>query len=135
MSYRRVMTSMTGEEQILKTDSVGRVWTPVERREALLDEFERSGLSGVKFAALAGVKYQTFIAWTRRRREERQDNENGAADGVRWLEATVERERDESGIEALRVVLPGGTHLEVRNAGQARLAAELLRACGGGAGC
>lgn len=126
---------MTEEEQILKTDSMGRVWTPVERREALLDEFERSGLSGVKFSALVGVKYQTFIAWTRKRREERQESGNGAADGVHWLEATVEPERGKSGIEVLRVVFPGGAHLEVRSAGQARLAAELLRACGGGAGC
>jgi TctA family transporter len=129
---------MTEEDQILKTDSVGRVWTPKDRREALLDEFERSGLSGVKFAALVGVKYQTFIAWTRKRREERQERQesgNGASGGVRWLEAAVEPERGESGIEVLRVVLPGGAHLEIRSAGQARLAAELLRACGGGAGC
>ena len=43
----------------------------VERREALLDEFERSGLSGVKFAQLAGIKYQTFALWARKRREAR----------------------------------------------------------------
>ena len=126
---------MNEEDQILKTDSMGRVWTPVDRREALLDEFERSGLSGVKFAALVGVKYQTFIAWTRKRREERQESGNGSAGGVRWFEATVEPERGESSIVGLRVVLPGGAHLVVRSAGEARLAAELLRAWGGGAGC
>ena len=39
------------------------------RAEALLDEFERSGLSGPKFAALVGIKYQTFAAWSARRRK------------------------------------------------------------------
>jgi hypothetical protein len=34
------------------------------RHKCLLDEFERGGLSGAKFAALAGVKYSTFAAWT-----------------------------------------------------------------------
>jgi hypothetical protein len=46
---------------ILRTDAQGRVHTPAARRESLLDEFERSGLSGAKFAALAGIKYQTFL--------------------------------------------------------------------------
>ena len=54
---------MKGGEVVLKTDGLGRVKTPVARRESLLDEFERTGLSGAKFAALAGIKYQTFAAW------------------------------------------------------------------------
>ena len=49
-------------EQVLKTDVLGRVKTPVARREQLLDEFERSGLSGKKFAELLGLKYQTFAS-------------------------------------------------------------------------
>ena len=52
---------------VLKTDTKGRVHTPPARREQLLDEFERSGLSGTKFAELAGLKYQTFAAWAARR--------------------------------------------------------------------
>jgi hypothetical protein len=54
---------MDGNQSFLKQDVKGRVGTPAERREALLAEFERSGLSGPKFAALAGVKYQTFAWW------------------------------------------------------------------------
>ncbi len=47
------MTTLTeAGETILKTDAKGRVQTPPERREKLLEEFERSGLSGSKFAAL-----------------------------------------------------------------------------------
>jgi hypothetical protein len=57
------MTNTTLPEELLKSDVLGRVRTPVDRREALLDEFERSGLTGQKFAALVGVKYQTFASW------------------------------------------------------------------------
>ena len=83
---------MKGGELVLKTDGLGRVKTPAARRESLLDEFERSGLSGAKFAALTGIKYQTFAAWALRRRKQ-----NAApakvpappADPVRWLEAVM----------------------------------------------
>ena len=52
------MTDMVKSEgTVIKTDEVGRVRTPVARRESLLGEFARSGLSGPKFAALAGIKY------------------------------------------------------------------------------
>ena len=72
------MTSTNAGPEILKQDSRGRVRVPRERREALLAEFERSGLSGVKFAALAGIKYATFAAWVQQRRQQRA----GAADEV-----------------------------------------------------
>ncbi len=54
---------------MLKTDVLGRVKTSVRQREAMLDEFERSGLSGTKFAAVVGVKYQTFASWVQKRRK------------------------------------------------------------------
>jgi hypothetical protein len=34
------------QEQVLKTDVLGRVKTPAGRREQLLDKFERSDLTG-----------------------------------------------------------------------------------------
>ena len=51
------LPSETPDSLILKTDSRGRLRTPAQRREQLLDEFERSGLNGAKFAALSGIKY------------------------------------------------------------------------------
>ena len=54
------MNTTPGEEVVLKQDVLGRVKTPQARREQLLDEFERSGLPGLKFAELAGIKYPTF---------------------------------------------------------------------------
>jgi len=50
---------------ILKRDVLGRVTVTKAQREALLDEFERSGLSGPRFAAMVGLKYQTFATWRR----------------------------------------------------------------------
>jgi hypothetical protein len=58
-------------ERILRTDVLGRVQTPADLRDAILDEFEKSGLSGTKFAKARGLKYQTFATWVRGRRKER----------------------------------------------------------------
>ncbi len=58
---------------ILKRDSRARVRTSVRQREAILDEFERSGLSGPKFSQVSGVCYQTFASWMLKRRRARGD--------------------------------------------------------------
>jgi len=49
--------------------SPNQLWGAAARLEILLDEFERSGLSGPKCASLVGIKYQTFAAWSLRRRK------------------------------------------------------------------
>jgi transposase len=59
---------------------------PGERREALLDEFERSGVSAMAFAKMAGVNYATFANWRQKRRKARGlseglPKENAAARG------------------------------------------------------
>ena len=55
-------------DRVMKRDALGRVKTDAARRDAILDEFERSGLSGVKFAAVTGIKYATLASWIQRRR-------------------------------------------------------------------
>jgi hypothetical protein len=128
------MNTTPAEETILKTDVLGRVKTPLARREQLLDEFEHSGLSGQKFAELAGIKYQTFATWAQKRRRAR-----GAypvkvparrRDPVKWLEAVVEAAQPAGGKNPLVLVLelPGGAKAEISDARQVVLAAELLRA-------
>ena len=62
---------MMEQRKLLRQDVKGRVQTPAARREELLDEFDRGGLSGAKFAALVGVKYSTFAFWVARRKRER----------------------------------------------------------------
>ncbi len=66
------MTSTKKSEaalEILKTDSRGRVIVTPERREQLLDEFERGGMSGASFAKHYGLRYSTFAYWRQRRRK------------------------------------------------------------------
>ncbi len=127
------MTNMseTGET-ILKTDTRGRVQTPPERREKLLEEFERSGLSGAKFAALAGIKYQTFAAWVKRRRKERglAQAPSRGANPVQWLEAVVREANAPTTAAAppLRVRLSTGVWIEISDFNQVSLAAALVRA-------
>lgn len=118
-------------EQVLKTDILGRVKTPKERREALLDEFEKSGLTGQKFAAVVGIKYQTFATWAQKRR--RQRGAYPAMKGpkqLRWLEAMVEERQSGGDKNPLPLVLEllGGTEVQISDAKQAGLAAVLLRA-------
>jgi hypothetical protein len=125
------MTNMIAAgDLILKTDTKGRVRTPRERRESLLDEFERSGLSGTKFAELAGIKYQTFAAWAARRRKQRGQTTVPAkrADSVRWLEAVVQQTQAASHQTGVSVRLPSGVCIEVGDVGQVRLAAALVEA-------
>ena len=51
-------------------DRRGRVNWPRERREQLLDEYERSGLSQAAFARREGVRYPTFAHWVQERRRD-----------------------------------------------------------------
>lgn len=125
------MTDMIpADEQVLKTDSKGRVHMPAVRRESLLDEFERSGLSGKKFAALVGVKYQTFASWAHKRRHQRGGSGAVAADPVRWLEAVVQQAQGPTKSEqtGLKLQLPGGAWVGITDANQIALAAALLHA-------
>ena len=51
-----------------KLDRRGRRIMPRERMEALLREFETSGLTQAEFARRAGIKYPTFAGWVHARR-------------------------------------------------------------------
>ena len=119
-------------ETILKTDIKGRVQTPPERRESLLDEFERSGLSGTKFAELTGMKYQTFAAWAARRRKQRGVVQGPvkATHPVRWLEAVVSDAKSPTSrlMAPVKLRLPTGAWIEVAELSQVSLAAALAQA-------
>jgi hypothetical protein len=132
---------MDERDQILKQDSRGRVWTPREQRDAILDEFERSGLPATKFSAHVGVKYATFANWVQKRRKARRVaaavSDPGGALGpmATWVEAARDTRVPGSG-RTLLVHLPGGARLEIADESQALLAANLLHALShGGARC
>jgi hypothetical protein len=116
---------------LIKTDGKGRVRMPAEQREKLLEEFERSGISGPQFAAVVGVKYQTLAGWARKRRQRGQAKVISPVSPVsaaRWLEAEV---AGTSGSVPLILQLPGGVRVEVAAPKQAALAAVLVRALAG----
>ena len=61
------MTTKRDQTTLLKQDVLVRVTLTRDKREALLDEFERSGMKGRPFARMAGVNYQTFASWIQKR--------------------------------------------------------------------
>lgn len=88
-----------------------------EQRERILDEYERSGLSGPKFAALCGVKYQTFANWLQRRKRRRNHPPKGqpavkTAPKIRWLEAQLPPTAP-AVAAGLRLQLSGGVCAEI----------------------
>ena len=122
------MTYMNEDAIILKRDGVGRVVTPMARQIELVREFEHSGLSGPKFAALAGVNYQTFTTWRRKHgtlpsSRHKLASQDLALDG-RWVEAVVDDQRR----VGLTLRLPGGASLDIHRPDQVELAASLLKA-------
>ena len=137
------MTSTNVRAEIFKQDRRGRVRVPAERRETLLDEFERSGASGAKFAQLTGIKYATFAGWVVKRRKERgravkpapgspagvEDSVVGAGP-VRLFEALMEgdrgQERELVGARGVLIELPGGSRMRVESPVHLQMAAELV---------
>ena len=117
---------------LLKTDLLGRIKTPAARREQILNEFEQSGTSGVKFAELVGVKYQTFATWVQQRKRRSATSTKGKTSRaptakVRWLEAVVGKVTVPRADSSLPLQLPGGARLEISCAAQIPLAAALIR--------
>ena len=73
---RMTTTDQSPEGEVLKTDVLGRVRVKPEVREQILDDFERSGMSGRAFAKLHGIHQQTFASWIQKRRRARGDYDN-----------------------------------------------------------
>lgn len=127
------MTLLTekAETEILKTDVLGRVWTPRERREGLVAEYERSSMSAAEFAKWSGVKYATFTGWVVKVRKARRLKGSGdkapvVPEPMRWAEAVCEAPAAERE-PAVVICLGGGLRVEARDG---RVAAELLAALG-----
>lgn len=118
-------TNLAGDAgSLIRTDRRGRMLIAAEQREALLDAFERSGLSAMAYCRQNGLIYQTFAAWVQKRRCSRIQEAAPA-----FAEVVVEtRSPVTSPATALRVTLPSGAVLELSSRDQLPLAIELLRA-------
>jgi DNA-binding transcriptional regulator YiaG len=126
-----VLATEATQPSLIKTDVRGRMQRTPEQRERILDEYERSGLSGPKFAALCGVKYQTLAGWLARRKGRRlarlkRRPQRRAATPVRWLEASVQPAT--ASTHGLLLELPGGVRAHISDQGHVALAAALVRA-------
>ena len=120
----------------LRSNAQGRVRTPRERREQLLDEFEQTGASAAMFAKIAGLRYSTFAGWVNRRRKQRTKigEENRASRTlVQFVEAVVQP-RTQTGAGALRIELPGGAYALLGSSAEVAITAELLQVLARNAG-
>lgn len=141
------MEKSTIGSELLKVDRRGHVRVPRIRREALLDEYERQGVSAAEFATHIGVKYSTFYHWKQCRDRKRAATELQAgavsieapAPVARsaWIEAVAESPvapESESlpypPDDRLPILLPGGARMEVSHRGQLPLAVRLLEMLG-----
>jgi transposase-like protein len=114
---------------LLKTDRLGRVRSTREHREAVLAEFDRSGLSAAQFAQLIGMKYTTLASWCQQRRRERSARPPGGGP-LRLVEAVVDcgSQTPTRSDESLRLQLPGGGQVELASPQQMPLVVSLLQA-------
>jgi hypothetical protein len=96
----------------------------------LLAQFDKSNMTGKRFASWAGIKYQTLCGWLQRRRK------MAAGDGpaltepksLQWVEAVTESESLQAPKPGVLVVhLKGGARMEISDPMSAALAAEMLR--------
>lgn len=126
------MTTTTEAGDLIKVDCIGRVRTSESQRDALLDAFATSGLSGPEFAARHGVKYQTFATWLqkRKRRTGQYSPHPSSSDVPSFPLLLAEVESLEPPIAStkpLEVVLPGGASISVTDESQLALVAKLIR--------
>src|ERR1051325_5167831 len=127
------MTTTELRSEILPTDSKGRVRVSRQRREQLLDEFEKSGMTGSQFAKTVGLKYTTFAFW-RQQRQKRKPALAGPqpqkATTVEWLETVIDKAQASGLVSGATLIvrLPSGAAIELAHASQASVAAALLRA-------
>ena len=129
-------TNTTEACQVLPVDTRGRVRVSMQRREALLSQFDKSGMTGKRFAAWAGINYQTLCGWLQRRRKAGSQQPAVAEPrSLQWVEATLEGEsRQAPGRGVLVVHLRGGARMEIGDGLSASLAAEVLRNIAAGEG-
>lgn len=127
------------DDKILKVDALGRVRRSRQDREPILDEFERSGLPGTRFAKRHGINYQTFASWVQKRKQERGEySKKEASEGgdpacpptptfalVEAVAETSEANSDDRSF-SLDITFPGGAAFSIRSNRQPELAGAVL---------
>ena len=131
--------SLLSAGEILKQDSLGRVRTPLAKRQEVLAAFDGSGMSAARFAAMVATNYSTFCSWVQERNKKQGKASflTGASvkPDVQWIEAEIAcGAKPHCAGEGMELeLLGGGARLRVWDERDAELAAVMLRAMGGGA--
>ena len=143
------VTAVAGD--ILKTDVLGRITVGRAQREAIVDAFELSGMSGQAFALHHGLKIQTFASWIQKRRRGRGDYQNEAVcrklrmrkdppvtcpikatrptGSMHLIEVDLQKDTPNTSSESasLEVLLPGGAVVRISHESQLGLLQILMR--------
>ena len=120
----------------MPVDTRGRVRVSRERREVLLAQFDKSGMTGKRFAAFAGINYQTLCGWLQKRRKAAVGKGLAVTESrsLQWVEAVAEGESPKAPKPGVLVVhLSSGARMEISDPLSAALAAEVLRSLMAGA--
>ncbi len=115
------------QHELLKLDSRGHVLISPERRAELLEEFDRSGMTGAGFARHYGIKYTTFAHWIRMRK--RANRPPKPSPDKKFLLVTGETPPSNSRVV---IELPHGARVSVTTEREAQLVGTLLRSIGTG---
>lgn len=105
------------------TDELGRMRLSKKDKEALLDAFERSSMSGLGFARKYGLTYSTFASWVRKRRESQGQHRVTKPTPGPLVEVTPL----DPPAAGLVVELRYGSRLHLADTSQVQLAAELIK--------
>jgi transposase-like protein len=110
-------------------DAKGRRLYSKERREALMAEYDASGLTQTQFAKKHGIKFMTFVTWLQHRRHGAWPAQMKSRQ-VKFEEVALPRVMAKPTTTEILVVvtLPEGTRIEGARPGDV---AELLRALRG----
>lgn len=107
----------------ITTDELGRIRLSAEHKEALLDAFERSSMSGLGFARKYGLTYSTFASWVRKRKE----SQNQPCIGEPTADSLLEITPIDTVASDLVVELGCGSRIHLVDSSHVPLAAELIK--------
>lgn len=124
-----VVETEATEAPLIKTDRLGRLQITPEHRQMLLDKFDESGMSGLEFAKLHGIKYPTFAHWCQKRKRERNAGpEEIDSKDLKIMDSLREVVTDEfSANQALKIQLGTGIEVSITSESQLALASKLIQ--------
>lgn len=113
--------TLSNNQELIKTDRQGRKFVKAQHREAILDAFEATTMTGLAFANEHGINYSTFQHWVRDRRRKREAPS-------KQVYPLVEVAVASPASKGLEVALPIGAKVQLSDESQIPLLKTLLQA-------